>query len=64
MGPSGLRGHMGLKKRERSRPEAIEPVRQDRDSSACCGSERGGFWLRLGKLFTGKVAVFVIRGII
>lgn len=50
MGPSGLWGHMGLKKRERSRPEAIESVRQDTASSACCESERGGFWLRLGQI--------------
>lgn len=61
MGPSGLMGHMGLKKRERSKPEAIESVRQDRDSSACCESERGGFWLR--RIIYREVAVFVIRGI-
>jgi hypothetical protein len=42
---------MGLKKRERSRPEAIESVRQDRDSSACCESERARWFLaRLGQI--------------
>jgi len=51
VGPSGLWGHMGLKKRERSRPEAIESVRQDRDSSACCESERARWFLaRLGQI--------------
>lgn len=64
MGPSGLWGHMGLKKRERSRPETIESVRQDRDSSACCESERASEVVSGLGLFTGKVAVFVIRGII
>lgn len=61
MGPSGLMGHMGLKKRERSKTEAIESVGQDGDSSACCESERGGFWL--GRIIYREVAVFVIRGI-